>query len=93
MTPGDRSGADASRDYYSLTYRDPTGETAIRNLMGRSVQVTWENGATVHLDVDIIRPLLAKLNFRMSRKGHIWGTKKNAPVSSGNSGEGEVIRK
>ncbi|WP_091226788.1 hypothetical protein [Microbacterium sp. 3J1] len=87
------SGADQSRDYYSLTYQDPTGEAAIRNLMGRSVQVTWENGASVHLDVDTIRPLLAKLNFRMSRRGHIWGTKKSAPDLSGNSVEGEVIRK
>lgn len=84
------SGADKSRDYYPLTYRDPTGETAVRNLTGRSVQITWENGATIHLDVDTIRPLLAKLTFRMSRKGHIWGSKKSAPVLSGNSGEGEV---
>ncbi|WP_454114249.1 hypothetical protein [Microbacterium maritypicum] len=73
------SGADSSRDYYPLTYRDPTGETAVRNLMGRSVQLTWENGATIHLDVDTIRPLLANLTFRMSRKGHIWGAKRNAP--------------
>jgi hypothetical protein len=87
------SGADSSRDYYPLTYRDPTGETAVRNLMGRSVQITWENGATIHLELNTIRPLLAGLEFRMSRKGHIWGTKKKAPVLSGNSDEGEVIRK
>lgn len=92
MTSNAPSGADTSRDYYSLTYWDPTGETAVRNLMGRSVQVTWENGATVHLDVDTIRPLLAKLSFRMSRKGHIWGTKKNAAVLR-EQGDGEVIRK
>ena len=82
MTSG-TGGADSSRDYYPLTYRDPTGETAVRNLMGRSVQITWENGATIHLDIDTISPLLAKLDFRMSRKGHIWGTKKKAPVAPG----------
>lgn len=82
------SGADQSRDYYSLTYQDPTGETAIRNLMGRSVQVQWENGVTLHVEADTIRPLLAQLNFRMSRKGHIWGYKKKAPTGQG---EGEVI--
>lgn len=92
MTSG-ISGAESSRDYYPLTYRDPTGETAVRNLMGRSVQITWENGATIHLELNAIRPLLASLEFRMSRKGHIWGTKKKAPVLSGNSDEGEVIRK
>lgn len=73
------SGAESSRDYYPLTYRDPTGETAVRNLMGRSVQITWENGATVHLDIDTIRPFLKALDYRMSRKGHIWGHKKIAP--------------
>lgn len=91
MTPAS-SGADSSRDYYPLTYRDPTGETAVRNLMGRSVQITWENGATIHLELNTIRPLLAGLEFRMSRKGHIWGTKKKA-ADLLEQGDGEVIRK
>lgn len=71
-------GADKSRDFYSLTYRDPTGETAVRNLLGRSVQITWESGAVIHLHVDDLRPLLALFDFQVSRKGHIWGTKKKA---------------
>lgn len=86
-------GADSSRDYYSLTYRDPTGETAVRNLQGRTVQVTWENGATIYLDIEQIRPYLAQLDYRMSRKGHLWGHKKNAPAAGSHQREGEVTPK
>lgn len=87
---GPTSGADNSRDSYPLTYRDPTGEAAVRNIMGRSAQVTWEDGFILHLTADDLKPLLAQLDFRMSRKGHIWGHKKNAPTGQG---EGEVTSK
>lgn len=77
-------GADKSRDYYSLTYRDPTGETAVRNLSGRTVQVTWENGAALHLDIEDLRPYLQTLEFRQSRKGLLWGSrKKKTPAATG----------
>lgn len=75
-------GADPSRDNYSLTYADPTGETAVRNLTGRTVQVSWENGATIYLNIEDLKPYLARLEFRMSRKGHLWG-KKKGPVAAG----------
>lgn len=78
-------GADSSRDNYSLTYADPTGETAVRNLTGRTVQVSWENGATIYLNIEDLKPYLARLDFRMSRKGHLWGSKKKAPVAAGAS--------
>ncbi|OZB78171.1 MAG: hypothetical protein B7X41_20265 [Microbacterium sp. 14-71-5] len=86
-------GAEASRDYYPLTYWDPTGETAVRNLMGRSVQVTWENGATIHLDIETIRPLLRVLDYQMSRKGHIWGHKKKSPAATGDQNQNPTITK
>lgn len=78
-------GADPSRDNYSLTYADPTGETAVRNLTGRTVQVSWENGATIYLNIEDLKPYLARLDFRMSRKGHLWGSKKKAPAATGAS--------
>ncbi len=82
MTDSPR-GADISRDnFYPLTYRDPTGETAVRNLSGRTVQMSWENGATIFLDVDDVRPFLARLHFRMSRKGLIWGKRKSAVAAA-----------
>lgn len=77
------SGADDSRDSYPLTYRDPTGEAAVRNIMGRSAQVTWEDGFIIHLTADDLRPFLAQFDFRMSRKGHIWGNKRK-PQTGGN---------
>ncbi|MDQ1130678.1 hypothetical protein [Microbacterium sp. SORGH_AS_0888] len=77
-------GAEASRDeYYRLTYRDPTGETAVRNLMGRTVQITWENGFTLYVSTDDIQPYLDQLEFRMSRKAHVWGHKKKTPAPTG----------
>lgn len=84
MTHVTKRGADDSRgsERYSLTYRDPTGETAVRNVMGRSVQVTWEDGFIISLNSEDLKPLLAQLTFRMSRKGHIWGQKKT-PAPTG----------
>ena len=76
------SGAGHPRDFNSLTYRDPTGDAAIRALMGRTVQVAWEDGFIVYLNSEDLKPMLAQLNFRMSRKGHIWGHKKNAPEAA-----------
>ncbi|UTT52313.1 hypothetical protein [Microbacterium maritypicum] len=92
MTQKAMRDADVTRDSerYSLTYRDPTGEAAVRNLMGKSAQVTWDDGFIIHLTAEDLKPLLAQLNFRMSRKGHIWGHKKNAPTGQG---EGEVTSK
>lgn len=92
MTLPAPSGADIPRDdnTYRLTYRDPTGETAVRNLTGRTVQVRWENGVTLFLDIEDMRPYLAQLDYHVSRKGWLWGRKKNAPSLSGNSAEGET---
>lgn len=92
MTQKAMRDADHSRDSerYSLTYRDPTGEAAVRSLMGKSAQVTWDDGFIIHLTAEDLKPLLAQLNFRMSRKGHIWGHKKKAPTGQG---EGEVTSK
>lgn len=88
MTSHAPSGADHSL-CYTLTYRDPTGETAVRNLMGQSVQITWESGVTIHLSVGDLKPLLSQFDFRVSRKGHIWGKKKTAVLLE--QGDGEVI--
>lgn len=85
MIPDSPSAADHSRHFSPLTYRDPTGETAVRNLMGRSAQLTWDNGFILHIRAEDLNPLLAQLDFQMSRKGHIWGHKKKAPETSGNS--------
>lgn len=60
--------------------------------MGRSVQINWENGATIHLNVDDLRPLLALFDFRVSRKGHIWGRKKKTAVLL-EQGDGEANSK
>lgn len=91
MTVAASRGADHSRDdnTYRLTYRDPTGETAARNLTGRTVQVRWENGVTLFLDIEDMRPYLAQLDYHVSRKGWLWGRKKKSPLHmSGNSAEG-----
>lgn len=78
------SGADKSRDYYSLNYRDPTGEAAVRNLMGRTVTLTSEDGFLLFLNIEDLRPYLQTLDFRQSRKGHVWGSrKKKTPVAAG----------
>lgn len=85
-----QQGDESSRadNYYRLTYADPTGERAVRNLTGRTVQISWENGTMLSVDIDDIRPFLKALEFRQSRKGRIWGKrKKNAPAGQG---EGEV---
>lgn len=86
-----RRGADHSRDDYTyrLTYRDPVGEAVVRNLMGRTVQIRWENGVTLFLDIEELRPYLAQLDFHISRKGWLWGRKKKAPGSVGADLEGE----
>lgn len=81
-----QQGDELSRadNYYRLTYSDPTGESAVRNITGRTVQISWENGAMVSVDIDDIRPFLKSLEFRESRKGRIWGKrKKNVPAGQG----------
>jgi hypothetical protein len=84
-TPNPR--ADHSLDYNSLTYRDPTGETAVRHLTG-DVQICWEeSGFTLNIPADQARKLQRFLgwaySFRMSRKAHVWATAKKEPGAPG----------
>jgi hypothetical protein len=63
----------------SLTYRDPTGETAVRNLTPGNVSITWPDGFTVWVPEEDITPLLAAIqanyNLRPTRRGHLWASR------------------
>lgn len=84
MTVPATSRADFSLDYYALTYRDPTGEEAVRNLTPGNVLITWPDGYTIWIPEQqakgLLKFLLWAYNFRASRKGHTWASpkKKNA---------------
>lgn len=87
MTLAPNSRAGTSLDYYSLTYRDPTGEAAVRNLTPGDVTITWPDGFTVRIPEDQARGLSHFLawayTFRMSRKAHIWAAPKKEPGAPG----------
>jgi hypothetical protein len=75
------SGAELSPDYYPLTYSDPTGERAVRNLAGRVFTLTAENGDRVLIRLEDLAPILDQWQYRVSRKGLIWAAlKKEAPT-------------
>lgn len=80
MTDSAPSRADFSLDYYSLTYRDPTGEDAVRNLVPGNVSITWPDGYTIwipeHQAKGLLKFLLWAYSFRRSRKGHTWAQPK-----------------
>ncbi|WP_142206756.1 hypothetical protein [Subtercola boreus] len=76
--------ADAALDYNSLTYRDQTGERAMRNLAPGQYQITHESGLRFWIDADELRPLLSQCYVTESRRSgyqrlHL---KKNAPESA-----------
>jgi hypothetical protein len=86
LTNVNLSGADHSLDYNSLTYRDPTGDEAVRNLSPGDVSITWPDGFTIWVPASqarlLSRFLSVAYSFRMSRKAHIWATpKKNDPAA------------
>lgn len=80
MTLKSPDGLDYSLDYNSLTYRDPTGDQAVRNLTPGDVTVTWPDGFTIWIPEAharlLGRFLSAAYSFRMSRKAHVWATQK-----------------
>lgn len=63
----------------SLTYRDPTGETAVRNLTPGNVSITWPDGSTVWIPEGDVGPLVAAVqanyNLRQTRRGHLWASR------------------
>lgn len=80
------SRADHSLDYYRLTYADPTGETAVRDLTPGNVSVTWPDGFTIWIPEQqakhLLKFLLWAYRFHTSRKGHTWAhPKKNDPAA------------
>lgn len=79
--------ADHSLDYSPLTYADPTGNTAVRNLTG-DVSITWPDGFTLRIPASAGTTLVALLahafTFQQSRKSHVWA-KEKAP-RQGNRG-------
>lgn len=83
------SGADDTRNYYRLTYRDDTGEQAVHNIAGRTVTLTWENGLRIHVNVNDLRPFLDRLDYRLSRKGLLWGSLPEHKKSPGSSVDAE----
>lgn len=72
-----------SLGYNPLTYADPTGAEVVRRLEG-DVTISWPDGFTVRISRADSGPISRFLEtvylFRMSRKGHIWATKKKAPA-------------
>lgn len=92
LTLGRNDRVDHSLDYNSLTYRDPTGNQAVRNLMSGDVSVTWPDGFTIWLSEADARPLVHLIRtyfaFRKSRKGLLWGTAKNKNPGSCSSSTG-----
>lgn len=88
MTGSAPGRADHSLNYYSLTYRDPTGEQAVRDLTPGNVSITWPDGYTIWIPEQqtkgLLKFLLWAYNFRRSRKGHTWAQpKKNDAGSPG----------
>lgn len=80
------SQADHSPDYSTLSYRDPTGDAAVRNLTPGNISVTWPDGFTVWFTPAesqlLLRFIKWSFSFRMSRKAHVWATKKKAATDS-----------
>lgn len=88
MRSQNAGGAEEAPDLsYRLTYADPVGETVVRRLTGATVQVSWENGAHIHFQIDDLKPLLDLFDYRVSRKGRMWAAKKKSPVAPGDQNQ------
>lgn len=83
------SQVDHSPGYSSLTYRDPTADSAIRNMLPGRYQITHESGLRFWIDSDSLRPLLEQCEARVSRRTgrtHLHLKSKNpgtAPTDTG----------
>lgn len=84
-----------AEDSGALTYADPTGNTVVQLLLGRDLVVYDQHNPVFVINSALLLDLIEKrVTFAPSRRGRLLRAhKKSAPVSSGNSGEGEVIRK
>ncbi len=84
-----------AEDSGALTYADPTGEAAIRLVLGRDLVVYDQHRPVFIINSALLLDLIDKrVMFTPSRRGRLLRAhKKNAPDLSGNSVEGEVIRK
>jgi HPt (histidine-containing phosphotransfer) domain-containing protein len=87
-TPHHRSAH--SSGFPSLTYRDPTGETAVRNLTPGNVSITWPNGFTVWVSEEDLAPLLAAIqanySLRQTRRGHFRASRPQGSASDTETG-------
>lgn len=76
MPPPLQIAATARADYSrnSLTYSDPTGEKAIRNLLqgGGPFQITAENGFRIFANREALDHMLLGMKARVSRGGKLW---------------------
>jgi len=98
MTSPNSASARADYSRNPLTYSDPTGDTAIRNLLngGGPYTITAENGTRLFANRESLDHMLAGMTARVSRGGKIWvdphPTEKKTPTAAEfgdkNSGEG-----
>ena len=77
MPPPLREAAPDRADYSRtnpLTYSDPTGEEAIRNLMngGGPFTITAENGFRLFMNRESLEYMLLGMEARVSRGGKLW---------------------
>lgn len=89
--------ADYSRN--SLTYSDPTGDTAIRNLLqgGGPFQITAENGFRLFANREALEYMLLGMKARVSRGGKIWldplpADKETTPAAVAKFGDSDSSR-
>lgn len=83
--------ADRSLDSNSLTYRDPTGNQAVRNLEPGQYAITDPHGFTIWIDAEALKPALRLYTFTTTRAGSGIRArlKEKTPGMSCNSSEGE----
>lgn len=64
--------ADYSRN--TLDYSDPTGDTAIRNLLngGGPFQITAESGIRIFVNRESLEYMMLGMKARASRNGKLW---------------------
>jgi hypothetical protein len=97
-TPAPRQ-ADHSLDFNSLAYRDPTADSAIRNMLPGRYQITHESGLRFWIDSDSLRPLLEQCETRIARRTgrtHLHLKSKNpgtAPTVTGENNRTSDIQK
>ena len=83
--------ADRSLDSSSLTYRDPTGNQAVRNLEPGQYAITDPHGFTIWIDAEELKPALCMYVFTATRAGANLRArlKEKTPGVSYSSSEGE----